>query len=162
MKHRTSSVFNACFIRRLTVTRPRHRRLHFQAFTAAGLRVKKPSVHIRAILAALVVAVSAVAAAEKKAGPDEQYKKLTPDSEEHPDVPKGTGTEYQWNDSKIYPGTQRKYWVYVPKQYNAAKPACVFVCQDGVMYKAPTVFDNLIAQKEMPVTIGIFIQPGDF
>ena len=54
------------------------------------------------------------------------------------------------------------YWIYVPKQYNPAKPACVFVCQDGLKYAAPDVFDNLIARKEMPVTIGIFINPGDF
>lgn len=80
---------------------------------------------------------------------------------EQPGVPKGKVTEYEWNNSKIYPGTVRKYSVYVPAQYDASKPACVFVCQDGVMYKAPTVFDNLIHKKEMPVTIGIFIRPGD-
>jgi enterochelin esterase family protein len=102
------------------------------------------------------------AAAQQKVSPDDQYKKLTPDSEEHPGVPKGTVAEFEWNNSKVFPGTVRKYSVYVPKQYDAAKPACVFVCQDGVMYKAPTVFDNLIAKREMPVTVGIFIQPGDF
>lgn len=80
---------------------------------------------------------------------------------EHPGVPKGTVTEYEWNDSKIYPGMVRKYWVYVPKQYDPKKPACVYVSQDGILYKAPTVFDNLINKKEMPVTIGIFIKPGD-
>ena len=80
---------------------------------------------------------------------------------EQPGVPKGTVTEYEWNNSKIYPGMVRKYWVYVPKQYDASKPACVFICQDGLMYKAPTVFDNLINKKQMPVTIGIFIRPGD-
>jgi enterochelin esterase family protein len=84
-----------------------------------------------------------------------------PDSKEQPDVPKGEVTKYSWNESKVYPGTVRDYWVYVPKQYNAAKPACVFVCQDGISYLAPTVFDNLIHKKEMPVTIGIFILPGD-
>jgi len=105
----------------------------------------------------------AVRAAEKGGvSPDEPYKKLTPDSEEQAGVPKGGITEHEWNASKVFPGTVRKYWVYVPKQYDAAKPACVFVCQDGVLYKAPTVFDNLIAKREMPVTIGIFIQPGDF
>jgi enterochelin esterase family protein len=49
----------------------------------------------------------------------------------------------------------------VPKQYNAAKPACVYVNQDSIQYEAPKVFDNLIHKKEMPVTIGIFIQPGE-
>lgn len=114
------------------------------------------------LLGTLLLAASFLHAAEPKApSPDDQYKKLTPDSLEQSGVPKGTVTEYEWNDSKIYPGMVRKYWVYVPKQYDASKPACVFVCQDGLMYKAPTVFDNLIHKKEMPVTIGIFIRPGD-
>jgi enterochelin esterase-like enzyme len=96
---------------------------------------------------------------KKEASPDDQYVP-GPDSQEQPGVPKGEVTKYSWNESKVYPGTVRDYWVYVPKQYNAAKPACVFVCQDGISYLAPTVFDNLIHKKEMPVTIGIFIQPG--
>ena len=45
-------------------------------------------------------------------------------------------------------------------KYDAAKPACVFVCQDGIQYNAPVVFDNLIHKKEMPVTIGVFIMHG--
>ena len=57
-------------------------------------------------------------------------------------------------------GTAREYWVYVPAQYKPDKPACVFVCQDGIRYEAPTVFDNLINKKEMPVTIGVFVAPG--
>ena len=40
------------------------------------------------------------------------------------------------------------------------KPACVYVNQDGIQWKAPTVFDNLIYHNEMPVTIGVFITPG--
>ncbi|MEW6305547.1 MAG: alpha/beta hydrolase-fold protein [Verrucomicrobiota bacterium] len=100
-------------------------------------------------------------AAEKAPSPDDQYRKLTPDSEDQPGVPRGTVTKYSWNDSKIYPGTVRDYWVYVPAQYDAKKPACVFVCQDGLSYRATNVFNNLIHKKEMPVTIGIFIMPGD-
>ena len=115
------------------------------------------------LLSLLLVAAGALQAAEPaKVSPDDQYKKLTADSEEHADVPKGSITEYAWTNSAVFPGTVRKFWVYVPKQYAAAKPACVFVCQDGISYKAPTVFDNLIAKREMPVTIGSFIQPGDF
>lgn len=114
------------------------------------------------LLAFAVLASSAAAQQEKKkqASPDDQYV-LGPDSLAKPGVPKGEVTQYSWNDSKIYPGTVRDYWVYVPKQYDAAKPACVFVCQDRVLYEAPIVFDNLIHQGEMPVTIGIFIQPGE-
>ena len=61
----------------------------------------------------------------------------------------------------------RDYWVYVPAQYDPATPACVMVFQDGGGYakadgawRVPVVFDNLIHTKEMPVTIGIFINPG--
>src|SRR5262245_30125805 len=76
------------------------------------------------------------------------------------DVPKGEVTKYSFDKSKIFPGTVRDYWVYVPKQYDPAKPACVYVGQDGVGFKAPEAFDKLIAAKEMPVTIGIFIMHG--
>jgi enterochelin esterase-like enzyme len=114
------------------------------------------------LICTLLLAASFLQAADPKApSPDDQYKKLTPDSMEQPGVPKGDVKEYEWNDSKVYPGMVRKYWVYVPKQYDPSKPACVYVSQDGVIYKAPTVFDNLIHKKEMPVTIGIFIRPGD-
>lgn len=91
---------------------------------------------------------------------------LGPDSQRRPDVPKGTVTQHSWT-SKIFPGTLRDYWVYVPAQYKADKPAAVMIFQDGAGYvkedgawRAPVVFDNLIAKHEMPVTIGIFINPG--
>jgi sugar lactone lactonase YvrE/enterochelin esterase-like enzyme len=68
--------------------------------------------------------------------------------------------QYSFDKSKIFPGTVRDYWVYVPKEYDPAKPACLFVCQDGVQYDAPKVFDQLIAAKEIPITIGVFVRPG--
>jgi enterochelin esterase-like enzyme len=93
--------------------------------------------------------------------------KLGPDSERHEGVPEGTLTQHPWT-SRVFPGTERDYWVYVPKQYDAAKPACVMVFQDGGNYvdskkdfRVPIVFDNLIHKSEMPVTIGIFINPGN-
>lgn len=81
-------------------------------------------------------------------------------SVEHPGVPKGEVLKLTFDKSKIFPGTWREYWVYVPAQYRPEKPACVYVNQDGIQWKAPTVFDNLIYNKEMPVTIGVFINPG--
>ncbi len=81
-------------------------------------------------------------------------------SVEHPGVPKGELIKVTFNKSKIFPGTSREYWIYVPSQYSPEKPACVYVNQDGIQMKAPTVFDNLIYKNEMPVTIGIFIMPG--
>ena len=74
-------------------------------------------------------------------------------------VPKGEVTKYSFEHSKLFPGTVRDYWVYVPK-YDPAKPACVHVNQDGIQYNAPAVFDALIAKKEMPVTIGVFVMHG--
>jgi sugar lactone lactonase YvrE/enterochelin esterase-like enzyme len=79
---------------------------------------------------------------------------------QEPAWPKGEVTKYSFEQSKIFPGTVRDYWVYVPKQYDPAKPACVYVNQDGVQYKAPEVFDELIHKGEMPVTIGVFVMHG--
>jgi sugar lactone lactonase YvrE/enterochelin esterase-like enzyme len=81
-------------------------------------------------------------------------------SVEHAGVPKGEILKFTFNQSRIFPGTFREYWVYVPSQYQPGKPACVYVNQDGIQWKAPTVFDNLIHSKEMPVTIGVFVTPG--
>ncbi len=75
-------------------------------------------------------------------------------------APKGEVTKYTFDKSKIFPGTTRDYWVYVPKQYDPAKPACLYVNQDGVQYKAPEAFDQLIHKGEMPVTIGVFVMHG--
>lgn len=76
------------------------------------------------------------------------------------DVATGEVLKRSFNTSKIYPMTTRDYWIYVPAAYDASKPACLFVCLDGVTYNAPTVFDNLIATGQMPVTIGVFVSPG--
>ncbi len=81
-------------------------------------------------------------------------------SVEHAGVPKGEVLKFTFNNSKIFPGTWREYWIYIPSQYRPEKPACMYVNQDGIQWKAPVVFDNLIYNKEMPVTIGIFINPG--
>jgi enterochelin esterase-like enzyme len=95
--------------------------------------------------------------------------KLGPDSMEQPGVPKGTVTQGKWESNTVFPGTVRDYWVYVPAQYDGKTAAAVMVFQDGKSYvdpkgqfRVPIVFDNLIHKKEMPVTIGIFINPGTF
>jgi enterochelin esterase family protein len=92
--------------------------------------------------------------------------KLGPESQEQPGVPQGKIAQHSWK-SKIFEGTDRDYWVYVPAQYDVKNPACVMVFQDGGSYvnktgqfRVPIVFDNLIHKKHMPVTIGIFINPG--
>jgi enterochelin esterase-like enzyme len=92
-----------------------------------------------------------------KPGPDSQPQ----------DVPHGEVKKAVFENSKIFPGTVRDYWVYVPKQYDAAKPACLMLFFDGGgavkpdgQFRVPVVFDNLIAKKEMPVTIAVFVNPG--
>lgn len=91
---------------------------------------------------------------------------LGPDSQRQADVPKGEVTQFRWK-SNVFPGTERDYWVYVPKQYDPKVPACVMVFQDGGGYakedgqfRVPVVLDNLIHRKELPVIVGIFINPG--
>lgn len=93
---------------------------------------------------------------------------LGADSQRQEGVPVGKVTKHTWN-SKVFAGTVRDYYVYVPSQYDGATPAHVMVFQDGANYvnekgqfRTTIVFDNLIHKKEMPVTVGIFIDPGVF
>jgi enterochelin esterase family protein len=85
-----------------------------------------------------------------------------PDARERAGVPKGTLKQMPPWSSKVFAGTTRDWWVYVPAQYNAANPAAVMVFQDGATARqmAVPVFDNLIAKGDIPVTVGIFIEPG--
>lgn len=103
------------------------------------------------LLAFLLVAAPAFAADDYQPGPD---------SKPQDGVPKGELLKFEFKDSKIFPGTVRDYWVYVPAQYTGKKPACVHVNQDGVQFQAPVVFDNLIAKNEIPVLIGVFVMHG--
>ena len=102
------------------------------------------------------------------AAPTDDVYKLGPDSE--PPAGRAPGQNRRAahaGEQDVYPNTTRNYWVYVPAQYDAAKPACLMVFQDGHAfvnpkgdYRIPFVFDNLIYRREMPVTIGVFINPG--
>jgi sugar lactone lactonase YvrE/enterochelin esterase-like enzyme len=94
------------------------------------------------------------------AQPPAEHYRVDSASIEQPGVPKGELLKFSFDHSAIFPGTWREYWVYIPAQYRPETPACVYVNQDGVQWKAPTVFDNLIYRKEMPVTIGVFVTPG--
>jgi sugar lactone lactonase YvrE len=75
-------------------------------------------------------------------------------------VPVGEVHHYTFDHSTLFPGTVRDYWIYVPRQYDPARPACLLVDQDGVQFKSPGVFDQLIAAGDMPVTIAVFVAPG--
>lgn len=81
-----------------------------------------------------------------------------PDSFPQPGVPRGALHEYEWNESRVFPGTNRRFWVYVPAGYRESEPASLMVFQDAEWYldlefeaRAPVVFDNLIHRGEMPV-----------
>lgn len=85
----------------------------------------------------------------------------------HENVPKGVVTKGVFVDSEIFPGTTRDYAVYVPAQYSAETAANLMIFMDGMnyarengSYKVPIVFDNLIHQNKMPVTIAVFVNPG--
>jgi len=88
-------------------------------------------------------------------------------SKSYDGIPKGTVTKYSWENSEVYPNTIRDYYLYVPAQYNETEAAALMIFQDGHAYvdveghfRVPVVFDNLISQAKMPVTIGLFINPG--
>jgi enterochelin esterase family protein len=92
-----------------------------------------------------------------------------PDSQRQEGVPKGDVTQHRWTKSRVFPGTERDFWIYVPKQVDKKTPAAVMVFQDGGWYvddnrdfRVPTVFDNLIHKGGMPPTVGVFINPGVF
>ncbi len=98
---------------------------------------------------------------------DDGLNPSNPDRNVQPGVPQGKITSGVFAESKIFPGTRRDYSVYVPAQYSADTPACLMVFQDGPGYskpdgafRVPIVFDNLIHQKAMPVTIAVFVSPG--
>ena len=106
---------------------------------------------------ALLLALVLLTFAPARAADDYE---LGPDSQPQPGVPKGEVLKFSFETSKIFPGTHRDYWIYVPAQYSPDRPACLYVNQDGVQWQAPTVFDNLIHKKQMPVTIGVFVMHG--
>jgi enterochelin esterase-like enzyme len=85
-----------------------------------------------------------------------------PDSRERPGVPKGSVRQMPAWESTIFKGTKRDWWIYVPAQYRPESPAAVMVFQDGNGPRAwvPAVFDNLIAKGDMPITVGVFVEPG--
>lgn len=83
------------------------------------------------------------------------------------DVPQGQLKAGKFTESRIYPGTERDYSVYIPAQYSPDQPAHLMVFMDGAGYsrpdgafRVPVVFDNLIHQQQMPVTVAVFVNPG--
>jgi len=124
-------------------------------------------IHSTVLKRALSIALAGAWATSVWAGPLDDVYKLSPDSLPQEGVPKGKVIGPLTHASEVFPNTTRNYWVYVPAQYDASKPARLMVFQDGHAfvsldgsYRIPNVFDNLIYRREMPVTIGVFINPG--
>jgi enterochelin esterase-like enzyme len=101
-------------------------------------------------------------------GPDMNvHYRLSPDAIPQQGVPMGEVKGPFVIPSEAYPGTQHTYWVYVPAQYDPATPASLMIFNDGQAFKAENgdiraqyVMDNLIYRREIPVMIGVFINPG--
>jgi enterochelin esterase family protein len=117
-------------------------------------------------LAFLLAGALAAQTAPPAPNPDIHYQ-LGPDSLPQDGVPKGQIKGPFTLPSKAYPGTQHTYWVYVPAQYNAAHAASLMIFQDGQAFMKPdgdaraqNVMDNLIYRREIPVMLGVFINPG--
>ncbi|HXP60865.1 MAG TPA: alpha/beta hydrolase-fold protein, partial [Dongiaceae bacterium] len=92
---------------------------------------------------------------------------LGPDSQPQAGVPHGKIVGPLILASQVFANTTRHYWIYVPAQYDPKEPAALMIFQDGHAfvgpagdYRIPCVFDNLIYRREMPVTLGVFINPG--
>src|SRR5690349_14883531 len=114
--------------------------------------------HARLVFCLALAAVRAQAVDDYVLGPGSQFK---------PQVPHGRIERFEITNSTVFSGTVRQGGVYIPAQYNPAKPPALMVFQDGIGYmstngswRVPLVFDNLIAAGEMPVTIAIFLNPG--
>ncbi len=120
---------------------------------------------LRRMFWTLSLALLALSIRELIAADDYQ---LGPDSMVQEGVPQGKILEGKFTSPKIFEGTVRNYSVYVPAQYDGSAAAAVMVFQDGGSYvnktgqfRVPVVFDNLIHKKQMPVTIGVFLNPGE-
>jgi enterochelin esterase family protein len=107
----------------------------------------------------------AIVCAQREGNDD--FFQLGPDSLRQEGVPHGEIHGPVTLPSQIYEGTQHTYWVYVPAQYDPAKPCSLMIFNDGHAFlaedgsaRATNVIDNLLFRREIPVMIAVFINPG--
>jgi enterochelin esterase-like enzyme len=122
---------------------------------------------MRALGAVFLLALAALAQAQPQGANPDAFYHLGPDSLVQDGVPKGEIRGPFTLPSKVYAGTQHTYFVYVPAQYDPAVPASLMIFNDGQAFmfpegdvRAQNVMDNLIYRREIPVMIGVFINPG--
>ena len=136
--------------------------------TAASGKSRVLGMKMMVFALSLTVAAAALTPQTPPSSPNpDMHYQLGPDSLPRDGVAKGEVRGPYTLPSDAYPGTQHTYWVYVPAQYDAAVPASLMVFNDGQAFKnmdgdlrAPNVLDNLIYRREIPVMIGVFINPG--
>ena len=121
------------------------------------------------VISAIGAFVSVVSsqAANLEFGPGANGYELGADSLSQEGVPKGELIGPLLFQSEIIQNTIRRYWIYVPANYSSDTVANLLVFQDGQRatnpkgsLRVPQVLDNLIHQKAIPSTIGLFITPG--
>ena len=122
----------------------------------------------RAAMAAFAFSLAASACASQSAARKSGDYPLTADSLRHQGVPRGRLEGPFEFHSKVFAGTVRQYWIFVPAQYDGRTPASLLVFQDGQRATNPegslrvaAVMENLIHKGDIPVTIGIFVTPGN-
>ena len=100
----------------------------------------------------------------KPVGPVRNLEVYTPNPYFTPDsaAPKGKTTQMPVWKSRVFEGTTRDWWIYVPPGNSAEKPACLTVVQDGKWSHRyyPVVLDNMIARGEIPPMVAVFLDPG--
>jgi len=140
--------------------------LSYRSPAQSGVRSRHGACLVVSARRFVVVAVLSIALPRLLPAADDYV--LGPESlERAPGVPEGRIEEFAFSESTIFPDTHRGCWIYIPAQYDGSKPAALMVFQDGHAYvsttgqiRAPIVFDNLIAKGDIPVTIGLFVNPG--
>lgn len=76
-------------------------------------------------------------------------------------VRQGQIKSFAFAESAIFPGTVRDVTVFIPAQYDGSRPACVYVKTDGYNPREKPLLETMIATREMPVTVGVFVRPGE-
>ncbi|HTU27059.1 MAG TPA: RICIN domain-containing protein [Pirellulales bacterium] len=112
--------------------------------------------HLQWIIKPLAGSVAAVAVST----PGTPASAYVPPEIKAEEIRKGELKSFAFSSSTIYPGTVRQVTVFIPAQYDGTKPACVYVRTDGFKPEEQPLLETLIATKEMPVTIGVFVTPG--
>lgn len=131
---------------------------HFGGKREPGARVdlwknKAGDQHLQWIIKPL--AGNGIAAAAEAAQPTYRAPEIKPE-----DIKEGRIETFQFTQSKVYPGTVREMVVFIPAQYEASRPACVYVKTDGYNPREKMLLETMIATKEIPVTVGVFVRPG--